>query len=294
MGNDRVGAVIVTYHPSGRLRANIASLRPQVDDLVIVDNGSGAETSTLLEEISSTYECRLIANKTNLGVATALNLGVAELMKTGCAFIALFDQDSCVTDCFIQSMLTTYAAPSCAKEHLRVGMVVPTYVDERSGAAMPLMKDSAGCVLASMTSGSFLPIGTFERCGLFDESLFIDYVDIEYCLRIAQDGFSIVQSPRARLLHSLGALKQHRFATRTFSATNHSAARRYYITRNRATLFARYLTTKPGWVARDLWAMLAETAKILLVENDRLRKLTYIGLGLVDASLRRTRYRVEL
>jgi hypothetical protein len=40
--------------------------------------------------------------------------------------------------------------------------------------------------------------------------------------------------------------------------------------------------------------MLAETAKILLVENDRLRKLTYIGLGLVDASLRRTRYRVEL
>lgn len=289
----RVGAVIVTYHPSPQLRDNVAALIRQVDGLMIVDNGSGPDGANLIEEIKATFDCCVVLNEKNLGVAKALNLGIRALTDGGYRFIALFDQDSCVTEGFIESMLASYASVSGAGVERHTCMIVPTYVDRRSGAAMPLMMDHVGNVLTAMTSGSFFPVETFRRCGLFDEAFFVDYVDIEYCLRVSRYGFSILQSP-ATLFHSLGSLTHHRFGGKNFSATNHSAARRYYITRNRVTLFARYLVSRPGWVRRDLWAMMTETVKILLVEDDRFRKFGYVCLGLWDAALRRTGYRVAL
>lgn len=290
-GRPIVGAIIVTYHPSPQIRDHVAVLRPQVDELVIVDNGSNADERANLENLAGVFRCRSIFNEQNLGLAAALNLGISSIEESACAFVVLFDQDSCVSPEFVASMLSSYRLFST---DLPVALVAPTYIDKKSRVPIPLPTNRKGLVMTTMTSGSFIPLTTIRMCGLFDEAFFVDYVDTEYCLRVQAQGLVIVQSDTAQLFHSLGNLGFHRIAGRNFSVTNHSASRRYYITRNRLFLYRRYLGRSFEWAAWDFRRMLAETVKLILVEDDRPRKIASILRGVRDALFGRSGYQVPL
>jgi rhamnosyltransferase len=276
----RICAVIVTCNPSGAVLKNVAVLRPQVDALVIVDNGSGDASMAYVEEARRAFECDVILNGHNLGIAAALNLGVRYAESRNHDWVALFDEDSTAVGSFVVSMCKAreeHASPE------KIAIIVPQYVDRVSSTPMPVTKDRAGNILAGITSGSMIPVEVFRRCGAFDESLFMDYVDHEFCLRVRSMGFSIVQSEEASLLHSLGAMTSHNFLGRKYFTTNHRAARRYYITRNRVWLYKRYLWKDFTWTLKDARSLIAETGKILLVEQDRAPKLRNIVLGISDA-----------
>src|SRR5271157_41378 len=276
----RMGAVIVTYNPSGVVLENVAALRRQVDELVIVDNGSGDAPMAYIDEARRAFECEVILNGRNLGIAAALNIGVRYAESRNCEWVALFDQDSTAVGSFVVSMRR-----ACEKHENpgKIAIIVPQYVDRESSITMPVTKDRSGNILAGITSGSMMPLKIFRRCGVFDESLFMDYVDHEFCLRVRSMGFEIVQSEEANLLHSLGAMTSHKFLGRKFFTTNHRAARRYYITRNRVWLYKRYFWQDFTWTLKDARSLIAETGKILLVEQDRALKLRNILLGIGDA-----------
>jgi len=255
-------------------------LRPQVDDLVIVDNGSVDASMAYIAEARRGFGCHVILNGRNLGIAAALNIGVRYAESRNCEWVALFDQDSTFVGSLAASILRA------CEEHEnpeKIAIVVPQNIDRGSSIVMPQAKDRAGNILVSMTSGSMIPVKIFQHCGIFDESLFIDYVDHEFCLRVRSMGFVIAQSEEASLLHSLGAMTSHKFLGRKFYTTNHRAARRYYITRNRVWLYRRYLWRDFTWTLKDARSLIAETGKILLVEQDRALKLRNILLGIGDA-----------
>ena len=46
-----------------------------------------------------------------------------------------------------------------------------------------------------ITSGSFIPISIFNDVGFMREELFIDFVDIDWCLRARAKGYEIVSLP---------------------------------------------------------------------------------------------------
>jgi rhamnosyltransferase len=274
-----VCAVIVSYNPDQEIVQNIAALQSQVSSIVVVDNGSSEGSLAMLRQARSTYDFQLIENGRNLGIAVALNAGVREVKARGCCWAALFDQDSRVEPGFIDLMLEVFKG---APNPLQVAIVCPVYVDRHTGMALPVLRSKKGEILSAMTSGSLIPVTLFDRMGTFDESLFLDYVDIEFCLRSRRAGYRIVQSPRTVLHHSQGRLTRHRLVGRWFTSTNHSAARRYYITRNRLWVLGRFLGDWE-WSPREVRSMLMETIKIVLVEHDRLKKLKNTALGLADA-----------
>lgn len=275
-----VCAIIVSYNPSKELPDNVKALISQVRHLVIVDNGSRLEGLAVVGEVESLFHCHTILNNQNLGIAAALNLGIDYAELQGCEWVALFDQDSKVSDDFIASMLATFKQ----QEHpTRIGMLAPVYVDRRTGISHAVSTTADGYVALALTSGSMIPLAVFRECGIFEESMFIDYVDFEYCLRLRSHGFRIVQSTNAHLLHSLGAIDVHRIFGFRFATSNHGAARRYYITRNRVWLYRKYFREYFSWIVADFMAFLRETCKFLLVENDRLLKLRYTITGLLDA-----------
>jgi rhamnosyltransferase len=289
--DDEVCVVIVTYNAAGELLDNIAAIRPQVSRLVIVDNGSRPEGIELVEKSCAKFECELILNDSNLGMATALNIGVGYAASHGCKQIIFFDQDSIVGDReYVASVLEAYKQSDRSR---RVAIVVPRYVDRSSGAEMPSAKARDGSLLASITSGTLVPVHIFETLGLHDESLYMDYVDIEFSLRCRGAGYSIIEAPRAILRHSLGRLTKHNLGTRAFTATNHSSSRRYYITRNRLVLMRRYWRDWP-WFIRELGAFSVELIKIILVERDKSDKLQNIARGIADAFKNRTGKQVDL
>jgi rhamnosyltransferase len=290
MPDHLVSAVIVSYNPPSDVLKNIAALRPQVDSIVVVDNGSSEESLALLRCGRSELDFELIENGCNLGIAVALNLGVREVKARGSFWVALFDQDSTIEPGFIDQMRTTYEGSA---NPAQVGIVCPVYVDRSSGITLPVPRSKVGEVVATPTSGSLIPVSLFDKLGAFNESLFMDYVDVEFSLRSRRSGYRIIQSPHAILHHSMGHMSRHRVLGRWFTSTNHSAARRYYITRNRLWLLACFLKDW-SWSPKEARSAILETIKIVLVERDRPAKIKSIMLGLADALGGRMGKRFEL
>jgi rhamnosyltransferase len=274
-----VCAVVVSYNPPPEILENIAALRSQVDGIVVVDNGSSPLNLAMLRAGRLEYDFELIENGCNLGIATALNIGIRSIRARGCFWSALFDQDSRVEPGFIGFMMEAFEN---APNRSQVGIVCPAYIDSETGMELPIMRSTKGEILSTMTSGSLIAPTLFDQIGTFNEPLFLDYVDIEFCLRSRRAGYRIVQSPRAVLHHSLGCITRHRLLGRWFATTNHNAERRYYITRNRLWVLGKFLGDW-AWSPREAGNAIRETIKIVLVEHDRVKKLKNIVLGLADS-----------
>ena len=75
--------------------------------------------------------------------------------------------------------------------------------------------------------------------------------------------------------------------------TNHSAGRRYYITRNRLRLLMRYAADWP-WTWRESRAMFFDSAKIVLMEDNKWKKLRAVAAGTADALLGHMGKQIEL
>lgn len=289
--NSSVCGVLVSYHPSVDVLRNARLLLRQVDYLVVVDNTQGVSGPGILCDLESLETCTVIRNKQNVGIAAALNIGIGYAISRGISWIIMFDQDSQVGDGYVEAMLSTWYG---AAKRCQAGIVCPRYRDARLGCFLPTHRSASGDVVACMTSGSMIRAETFQSYGPMDERLFIDYVDLDYCLRLRAAGLKIIESDKAILVHSLGSITQHQLLWKTFSTTNHSAKRRYYITRNRLVLIVRYFIRDREWALADLKGMVLEAGKSLLVETDRLAKVGYMLRAVFDAMFNRLGPRVPL
>jgi rhamnosyltransferase len=280
-------SVIVTYNPRPTLLENIKVLAPQVGQVMIVDNGSGANESLATLERCAT--AKVIRNYQNLGIAAALNVGVLYAIAGGFDWVVTLDQDSQVTSDFIAKMMDGYLQ---TPQPERVAFLCPTYVDRDSGVTLRLKRARGGAILTALSSGSMISSANFQKLGLFDETLYMDAVDIEYSLRARQKGMEIIQTP-AVLLHSLGRTKYYRVCGLRFGVTNHSTARRYYMTRNRLRLLKNYAGDWP-WVWRESSTMILDVVKIVFAEDSKWKKMRAMAAGTVDALFGRVGKQIEL
>ena len=274
-----VCAVIVTYHPTISMTENLPKVLDQVHGLVVVDNGSNAESLQRLRSASQYYNFHLIENQENLGIAEALNQGVLWAKGESYPWLILFDQDSKITDGFIHQMLEDLLSNPTWN---RVGSIHPRYVDPNTGIEPIVFRAPDGGPITSMTSGALMPIWIFDKIGLFASEYFIDQVDTEYCYRIRARGYTVADSRNTVLLHAPGNPKRQSFLGFTFEPTHHSSLRRYYLSRNRVVVFRKYFRFFPRMVSRSVYQSFRETIKCLLAEQDRPRKFRNFLLGTWD------------
>lgn len=284
-------AVIVTYYPADEILDNIFALLDQVDELVIVDNGSGVKTKELLARFCGDPKVCLIYNEDNLGIAAALNIAVRHAQAAGYNWLATFDQDSQVTAHMIATMLNVYAGyPNKEK----VVCLCPRYRDNRTGVVSgselrsPYSDDFPYAeATVVMTSGSLIKLDIFDKADYFNEELFIDFVDIEFCLRCETQGYKILEIKDAILIHSAGFPTQHKLLWSRVAVTNHNALRRYYITRNAIYMYKVFIFKHPAWVIWHLKYLLKVMVLLVCYESDRGRKLHAFFLGILDGFLGR-------
>jgi rhamnosyltransferase len=273
----RVCAVVVTFHPDALALSNLEALRLQVDNVVVVDNGSDELLD--LRQTAETLGLTLIEHGENLGIATALNSGVRRAQQLGAEFVLLFDQDSCVAEGMVGTLVTAFEASAWGE---RLGILVPRYVDRRFRSEI-LQKRAASGLAAAMTSGSLLRTETFTRHGYFVDELFIDAVDYEYSLRLRRAGLVIDQCDAAELLHSPGEPRRVMlFGRRLFQCANYSPLRHYYQQRNKIWVAKRYGLAFPGFVAKLFFYSTKDFFKILAGETDKLRKCRFFLRGVWD------------
>jgi rhamnosyltransferase len=275
-----VCAVVVTYHLTWQMIENLAHVLAQTQGLVVVDNGSSADELAPLRSASQALDFHLIENGENLGIAEALNQGVSWAKNNNYPWVILFDQDSRITENFIDQMFATWESrPS--REF--IATIQPQYVDPVTSIKLKPFRAADGSPFTAMTSGALMPAWVFDEIGLFASEYFIDFVDWEYSLRIRAAGYLIAESNQAVLLHSAGHPKQVTFLGFKFNPSHHSAMRRYYMSRNRVVIYRKYFRMFPRWTLRSLYYdFLRETIKCLLVEKNRIRKLRNFLLGTWD------------
>ena len=266
----RIAAVVVLYHPAPDVIGNIRSWAGQVGAIVAVDNSAG-DASTVVSAIAALGKVTLIRNSSNQGIARALNIGAEKAGEEGYDFLLTMDQDSCAEGDMVRRMLECLDGRDMA----HFGMISPFHVT-RSGHVPG--RETCQDVMTPMTSGCLLSLRAYRAVGSFLDKLFIDFVDNEYCLRLRKCGFSVCRANQARLEHSVGDTKKYG----PFIATNHSPLRRYYKTRNRMYVFARYVRSFPGHCLFDLVRMMKEIVSIILFEGEKQDKLGMMWRGWHD------------
>jgi rhamnosyltransferase len=250
-----------------------------------VDNGSPDGAQDPLGIISSYPEIVILRNGRNLGLPAALNIGMHWAQDNDFEMVVLFDQDSTVTDSFVEDILKTY------REHPRredVGIVAPLYVSRQTGGIMPMSPRllKKGILVSTMTSGALIPIAIFKRFGGFVEQLFIDLLDYEYSLRLRSQGLIIVQSSNARLFHGPGFPTTRKLPGGLhITLQNHKAERVYYFMRNRVWITIRHGRSFPSIYFRNLIGQLYLVMTIVMFEQEGLKKLWYSLKGLKDGVL---------
>ena len=279
-----VCAVIVTYNPDSSFEQNVRALLPQVGKLIIVDNQSSTAAHSLVARIASACGVEIIWNDRNSGIAAGLNAGIERALACSqYSWIATFDQDSLVPPDFVANIFAAYSACPFREN---VAMIGANYkLAMRESASEPISVRNGPVfreVKTLMTSGSFLKSSVFADCGRFDQSLFMDYVDHEFCLRLRQHGFKVIQAVRALLAHRLGSPTSHRILGKRFMVTNYSPIRRYSNARNRLIVYRRYLSSDTLWILHDIFKWFREIAKIVLVEQNRTEKLVSLTRGCWD------------
>lgn len=265
----RVCCGIVTYNPDLiLLNKNILAIGKQVPQIFIVDNGS--KNLLKIQEIANTSnKIYLISNKKNEGIAKALNELCLSAMHFGYNWIITLDQDSICPPKFVES-LSEFASKN-------VGIVAPIIIDRNVGVIghAPINKPKE--VRTCITSGALTNLRVWKKINGFDEQMFIDSVDFEFCYRVRKAGFKILQLPSIKLNHSVGEARKYRFLFWTFLDTEHNAFRAYYISQNniyyprKHRLFLRLI--------RGNLRNIKYVFVVLLYEKDKIKKIKSIFRG---------------
>ena len=288
-------AIIVSFNSEKIFRC-YQSVKGQVDFIVIVDNAtSDAAIITKLKELAAASgKLKLILSTENFGIAWALNRGVEYAKEKKSDWVLTLDQDSELLADAVKNMMGNYEKLS-EQEKDKVGVLgckylerqfnngnyklqITNYESTTMDKQQLLFKENNLMV----TSGNFVKMAAFEKAGVFEEKLFIDYVDIEFYYRVLKAGFKNYESQNVFILHEFGK-SEKKFG---FHITNQPPFRRYYIARNCIYFFKKFIFSYPYRALRVLFGgTLGGAAKITLFEKDKLQKYGYILRGIKDALL---------
>lgn len=284
-----VSAVIITFNPEReRFEGLINALKPQVAQIVVVDNGS---QSSVLEWISTLVQANgleLITLGENRGIAAAQNVGIEHVRSLGAAYVILFDHDSIPESDMVAILLG--ALQSKERAGFKIAAVGPRYFDVRQNNAPPFI-EVKGCrvirhaceesrqimpVSYLIASGSLIPMATLDAVGSMREDLFIDYVDIEWGLRAAHHGYQSFGVCHALMAHDLG---DPPIVFLGKGRPLHSPLRHYYLFRN-AVLLYREQSFPLQWKIGDSWRLFLKYVFYILYAKPRMLHFKMMTKGL--------------
>lgn len=277
-----VAAVVVTYNGGPDIENTILAVCDQVDRVIVVDNGSSADTLNVLHSIGSIDNVDIILLGDNFGIARAQNIGFVAAKKIGVPWILMLDQDSYCA----QNMVAQLLSAALMVDFNTLGFVCPS-IDL---AANDMGDDEVGGVVevdAAISSGCLFPVRIYETIGGLKEEYFIDAVDFEYCLRLRSNGLKMYRVPSAILRHRLGQKRMINFLLFSFEISEHSPLRRYYLYRNHVFLIKEYWNKFPFFLIKKSIFSLILLLQMILFESSRGEKLKLSILGVVDGIMGR-------
>lgn len=266
----RCAVGIVTYHPSiSRLKENVNSVIEETEKIFIADNGSSniAEIRLIAD---ADKRIRLIELGENMGIATALNALCRAAEQEGYGWLLTLDEDSVMAEGF----LSRY---DDLQGHDEAGIICCRVEDRNYGRMYNSPDNGWEYIERTITSGSMMRLSAWRACGGFDEKLFIDGVDFDYCMTLKEHGYRIMRTNDTYILHEVGHGRHTRLFGHNALVMNHSRVRLYYIARNYL-----YIGHKHNCIRHWRREVLKRILVVLLYEDCKCAKIKSMLSGIRD------------
>lgn len=204
--------------------------------IVVVDNAS-TEDETI--EIKEKYpDVVTLRSEINGGFSAGNNIGIKYALEHGAAYIMLLNNDTVIAPDMISLLLD-----GCNENTITVPKMYYYWDQEKiwygGGEINKWTGNAVHCCLnqkqeqqsrrlCTFATGCCMMVKAdiFARVGLLDESYFMYFEDVDFCIRILSAGIRILYVPEARLWHKVGSS----------SGGEMSPFNAYYCTRNRLNL----------------------------------------------------------
>lgn len=229
----KIAGVVILYHPDiQQLSENVKSYLEGLEQLYVYDN-SETITPGLVESLHKLHpSVKYYFFNNNEGIAKRLNQAMEQAALDQYDFLLTMDQDSSFKDGDFDKYKSSIQSSNS-------NQVAQFGVNCQPDFTLP--KDQPEEALTLITSGSILNLSKTKRIGKFNEELFIDFVDAEFCYRVIQNGYINLIFTNIILNHALGKIVEGR-SFLNFKKTlriTHSPIRVFYIIRNGLYLLFR-------------------------------------------------------
>jgi rhamnosyltransferase len=295
-----VCGVLVTYNPDLDLLDQVVeAATQQVDELLILDNGSDATTVSSVHTIAQKHGAPLPGRSRvnvralgeNRGLPAAFNEAIEFAQAQHHAFLLFLDHDSILAPGAVAALRQGYASLA---SRVKVG-AVEAYNDEP--AVLPTDDFLEGYLrrhhppldggitkeFLATNSGLFLPLEVVGRVGKFDESFFVDAVDFEFGLRLHALGWPVFRVPAARIIHRRGEPTESHLVGARWRLRQVAPQRHYYVGRDTLRLSGRYVRRFPLVGLFLLTMPFREAGLVVLFYPNKGTHLRALCLGILHA-----------
>lgn len=274
----KIAVGIVLYNPQIEiLLKSISQLINLVQYIILIDNNSN-NINYVKKKLKQFKKVYIIENNQNYGIAKALNQILDYSYKNQVDYVLTLDQDSILSERMFKYLLKY-------KNIKNAAIICPT-IHDINKKEKDIFHDEYQIVPRCITSGSLMNLKICKEIGYFDEKMFIDYVDFDYCKRINICKKKIIHVSKSVLQHELGKRTRKKFLWINVYPTNHSSERVYYQIRNMRYYYLKFknnmsIKEKIDEVIRILW----KYTSVILYETDKKIKINKANKGFKDAKL---------
>lgn len=264
----KLAAAIVLYKPQKDEISNILSYIDKVDHVYIYDNSPNSNSSDI-SKILGDKKLSYHWSGCNDGIAISFNK-IAKMAQNDLIDKLIFlDQDSVLENNFIDKV----------RNKIRTNGKIYCPLVIFNGNRQNESKKPDKNVSFAITSGTIIDVKFFIDLGGYDEKLFIDFVDHDFCLRLVQKGYKIRQLGNVKLYQPLGDKKKN-----LLGVYEHSPLRNYYIYRNRLYMINKHSNLFKGfkYLKSKFLSILKQLLSILIFENDKILKINFIKQAKID------------
>lgn len=190
---NKICAVVVLYNPDKNVIENIYSYAQELDGLYIYDNSTQKDIG-IIEELKKIPNAEYLDKNDNNGLAKAFNEVAVLARNAGYTWMVTFDQDSIAEKGMINAMREFSNSSYCDKD---IAIIAPVINDiDKSKVTQKRYCTYFDKVIQS---GAMHNLKIMDKVGNYDEKLFIDLVDYEFCTRCIVSRYKIVKLSNACL-----------------------------------------------------------------------------------------------
>lgn len=277
----QVALIIVNWNGKGDTLECLASLQEDSypsKQIIVVDNGS---TDDSVAAIQTAFPAViLLETGANLGFTGGNNVGIRYALEHDADFIFLLNNDTTVEPDALSILAATL------DKHSEYSMVTPVihYFDNPgqawfAGSKLDLSlgiaahdksripaRDEAP-ILIPWASGCamLVRVDMMRKLEGFDDRYFLNWEDVDLCLRLVEKGGHIALVPSARVYHKVG---------RSFAVSGNN---RYYYVRNNLLLAAEHCGAAYGQACRYII-----TQRFREIMREIKYRRTIFNIGLID------------